>query len=94
MLVLGQICTRVFGQGLDSTCLIPMADNLNHSHIGVTNELINTSLHPTGDANPQYYRIERYLADYSTLFPNSDLQNIKGRFSRKVYENNQKALSI
>ena len=36
-----QVCTRCFGYGLPSCSMIPMADNINHSCVAVTNELIN-----------------------------------------------------
>jgi hypothetical protein len=28
-----QVCTRCFGWGLPYTCMIPMADNLNHNDV-------------------------------------------------------------
>ena len=39
--IYAQVCTRCFGYGLDSTSMVPMADNLNHSCVEVTQELIN-----------------------------------------------------
>ena len=40
-----QVCTRCFGYSVNSTSMIPMADNLNHSSVDVTQELVNISLH-------------------------------------------------
>ena len=68
MLVYAQVCTRCFGYGLESTSMIPMADNLNHSSVDITNEMMCMKLHPKGDTNMAYYRIAKYLADYSSAF--------------------------
>jgi hypothetical protein len=38
------VCTRCFGYGLESCSMIPMADNLNHSSVIVTNEMVNRDL--------------------------------------------------
>ena len=55
-----QVCTRCFGannDGLSTTSMIPMADNLNHSSIAMTYGTMNVSLHQLGPQNSQYYRI-------------------------------------
>ena len=78
-----------------------MADNLNHSCEMMTSEMLNLSLHVTGDENNEYFRISKYMADYSSVFRASgwseecflDEPNITGRINRKLYESNQKALS-
>ena len=44
MRIFAQVCSRCFGWGLPTTAMIPMADNLNHSHITVVNETINREL--------------------------------------------------
>ena len=89
--IYGQVCTRCFGYGLESTAMIPMADNLNHSSVDITNEMICLSLHPQGDRNIEYYRIGKYLADYSQVYAaqgwsEEDIKknklNICGRYSR------------
>ena len=98
MNVYAQVCTRCFGYGLESTAMIPMADNLNHSSVDITNEMMSMAYHPTGDSNLEYYRIAKYLADYSAAYlangwSQQDIDkyglNIKGRFNRKIYEMNQ-----
>lgn len=33
MNIFAQVCTRCFGHFLDSTAMVPMADNLNHSSV-------------------------------------------------------------
>jgi len=48
--------------------MIPMADNLNHSSVDITNEMMSMANHPLGDRNIDYYRIGKYLADYSAAF--------------------------
>jgi len=62
------VCTRCFGYGLESTAMIPMADNLNHSSVDITNEMMSMANHPKGDRNLEYYRIGKYLVDYSAAF--------------------------
>ena len=99
--IYGQVCTRCFGYGLDSTSLIPMADNLNHSSVDVTNELVSFDLQLEGDKNESYYRISKFLNDYTPLFKNKGMtdeeiekqkMNIKGRFDRALYKQNCEAL--
>ena len=68
MHVYAQVCTRCFGYGLESTAMIPMADNLNHHSVDITNEMMCMSLHPKGHQDPEYYRIQKFLVDYSTIF--------------------------
>ena len=45
MRIFAQVCSRCFGWGLPSTSMIPMADNLNHSHVTCVNETINVKFH-------------------------------------------------
>jgi len=101
--IYAQVCTRCFGYGLESTSMIPMADNLNHSSVEVTTELMCVSLHPEGDRDIEYYRIARFLNDYTPAFKehgwsDDDITkkklNIKGRFNHDIYKMNQEALSI
>ena len=75
--------------------MVPMADNWNHKGVDVTLELISVSLHQQGPQNPVYYRVAKYLNDYSPAFeahgvPKDVLEsiNIKGRFNRKLYDVN------
>lgn len=48
--------------------MVPMADNLNHSSVDVTQELINLSLQRTGAQNQVYYRVTKALNDYTAVF--------------------------
>ena len=41
----GQASTRCFGYGLPSTMMVPMADNINHSSVSVSHEVMNTDKH-------------------------------------------------
>lgn len=103
MNIYAQVCTRCFGYGLDSTSMIPMADNLNHSSVDITYEVISTQFHLQGPSNPKYYRVNKFMNDYSHIFKKLNIStevngqpniNIYGRFNRKLYEMNQQSLSI
>ena len=92
MNIYGQVCIRAFGYGFPSTSMVPMCDNINHSSVNVSLELINLSLHPEGSKNLDYFKFDKYMVNYETLFHNSSL-NIKGRINQKVYEENCKITS-
>ena len=88
--------TRGFRQGLESVSLIPMADNLNHKLVSVNFDQINLDYHTQAEKAYDYYSIEKYLNDYSTIYNEigkSDVItlnelnkcNIKGRFNWKTY---------
>jgi hypothetical protein len=70
--------------------MIPMADNLNHSSVDVTNEFISLHLHPKGPASPEYFRVSKFFNDYSAIAAAKNIpsQPFKGRFNRAVYEAN------
>jgi hypothetical protein len=74
--------------------MIPMADNLNHSHITVVNETINLELQRYGDDNSKYYTKDKFMNDYSVLFEEENIENeqqkanIIGRFNREKYNIN------
>lgn len=53
--------------------MIPMADNLNHNSVDITYEIINIKLHKEGEFNPSYYRIGKFLNDYSTAYKNNKI---------------------
>ena len=55
------ICTRCFGEGVDSTSLIPMAEMLNHNNVDTTSELVNTKLHLEVPASEKYHRFSKSL---------------------------------
>lgn len=98
------VITRVFNYGIDSNeiALVPMADSLNHNCVDTSNEFINLQLHLNGDQNSGYYRVSKFMTDYSTIYRSSGLSdyeidsnlNIIGRFDRKTYEINQQAFAI
>ena len=74
MSMFSNVISRCFGEGIDTTSLVPAADNLNHSSIGGTFEVINKTLQRRGAANPSYYTIERFLVDSSIAFQKPDGQ--------------------
>ena len=74
-----------------------MADNLNHSCVNVSYEMINIQLHKKGEDYPNYYRVRKFLNDYSPAFKAHNTSseefkkyelNIKGRFNRKLFNHN------
>ena len=78
--------------------MVPMADNINHSSVEATQEVVNLKIHPKGHLSESYYRIGKYLNDYSLLYekhgaPEDFIKkhslNIKGRYNRKLYELNK-----
>ena len=65
--VYGNVCTRCFGYITESTCMIPFADNLNHSSSWYTEQhMVNTTLHL--NSNPEYFSYPKMLCNYSSLF--------------------------
>ena len=100
MRIFAQVCSRCFGWGLPTTTMIPMADNLNHSHITVVNETINLELQRYGDDNSKYYTKDKFMNDYSVLFEEENIENeqqkanIIGRFNRERYNINIQKYSL
>ena len=97
----GLKCTRVFGSGMGTTCMIPMADAFNHCPLEYSVETINTKLHLEGRKNLDYYRISKYMSDVSPIFKKHgcgqeilNSTDVRGRFNRKLYEGNLVTLSI
>ena len=68
MSMFSNVISRCFGTGVDSTSLVPVADNLNHNSIGSTLDVMNKSLHRKGAGAPDYYTVDRFLVDYSAAF--------------------------
>jgi len=68
MNVYGQVCTRCFGYGLPSCSMIPMADNINHNSVDVTNELVNLDKHVNGDEDSEYFRIAKFMNDIRPIY--------------------------
>ena len=70
----GQVCTRCFGYGLPSCSMVPMADNLNHSHVPITNELVSKLKHKdTSPADTQYFKRAKMMNDYSHHYDAEEL---------------------
>ena len=70
--------------------MIPMADNLNHSSVDITYEIISTQCHLEGTSNPKYYRVGKFMNNYSHIFEKLKIPteidgekniNIYGRFN-------------
>ena len=83
--------------------MVPMADNLNHSSVEVTNEMINLKYHIQGHKNENYFSIEKFFNDYSAIFkhlktPDELMEknnlNITGRFNREIFKMNCSSLSV
>jgi hypothetical protein len=51
---------------MKSVCMIPMADNVNHSNVRVTHELVNLEKH-LQQPNPEYFTVSRYSFDYRDI---------------------------
>jgi hypothetical protein len=72
--------------------MIPMADNLNHSHITVINETLHRTLQTLGDQHSKYWTRDKFMNDYSELYSEEEIAktpaNIMGRFNREVYRRN------
>ena len=47
-----------------------MADNYNHSHLTIEQEIIHTVKHPKAENSTKYFTREKYLSDYSLIFKN------------------------
>lgn len=92
MNVYGQVCTRAFGYGFPSTSMVPMCDNINHSGCNVSLELINLSLHKEGAKNLEYFKFDKFMVNYSTVFKEKNLDtediNIKGRIDEEKFKDN------
>ena len=63
-----QVCTRNFGYGLPSPCMIPMADNQNHADYSMSHEVINIELHLYPNTNPHYGTPSKMINNFETLF--------------------------
>jgi len=107
MRIFAQVCSRCFGWGLPSTSMIPMADNLNHSHGTCINETIHTTFHLkyTGDkphhggVPKHYFTREKFMNDYSAIFSEQEIQQspintLGGRFSRDNFNRNIEKYSL
>ena len=90
--VYAQVKTRTFGYMIDSCCIIPMADMVNHNTITISHETINLSLHRKGAKNNTiYFTLRKFMNNYSIV--NQDLKSAP-IYDEKLFEQNKKALSI
>ena len=48
--------------------MIPMADNINHSDVNVSNEVINIQKHVEGEIDPNYYKAEKSMDNQKVMF--------------------------
>ena len=53
--------------------MIPMADNLNHSHISVINETIHIDLQKKVDRKSKYFTKDKFMNDYSQVYDKEDI---------------------
>jgi|JI10StandDraft_1071094.scaffolds.fasta_scaffold248413_3 hypothetical protein len=54
---------------MPTTCMIPMADNINHSPSSVLNEVIHIEQHAKGDQSDEnYYHPIKFFNDYSHIY--------------------------
>jgi hypothetical protein len=100
MRIFAQVCSRCFGWGLPCTSMIPMADNMNHSHGTCVNETINIDYHlrfeskkPHGGVPRRYFTRDKFMNDYSAVFSESEVEQapvniLGGRFSRENFNKN------
>jgi len=88
----GSVVTRCFGYGVPSTCLLPVADGMNHyDKEGVSYEIINKSLHLKLGEETSYYSQKKYMNNYELLFPKEDMFDYSseitgGIFDKEKYE--------
>jgi hypothetical protein len=78
--------------------MIPMADNLNHSHGTCVNEVINIDYHimyqPANKSVPKvYFTKEKFMNNYQTAFTEEQVEKspvniLGGRFSKENYQKN------
>lgn len=94
--IYGQVCTRCFGHGTETCTMIPMADNLNHNSVEVSEEMVNVRLHLEAVAHPDYFRTGKMVNDFSIIFEahlskqeqESQKLAITGRLDREALNKN------
>jgi hypothetical protein len=84
MNVFAQVCTRIFGD-IDSSSLVPMADNMNHTCGEISYELI--SLTQQLEFLPSYFSSKKIMNNYSHIFEKmnilSESSKLTGRFNKE-----------
>lgn len=74
--------------------MIPMGDNLNHSSVEATYEVINKQMHKDVTFwNPLYFEKGKMMNDYRALYSEEELaemdekqmKNVSGRFNKRLF---------
>jgi hypothetical protein len=86
--------------------MIPMADNLNHSHATCVNETIHKTFQsifetkkPWGGAPRKYFTRDKFMNDYSQIYSEVEIAKnpvniLGGRFSRDNFNKNIEKYSL
>jgi hypothetical protein len=80
MSLYAQVCSRCFGWGLPSTSMIPMADNLNHTDLSISCEILMKSFHLKASENNKYFTKSKFMNDFSTVLGNQTQRINLGNF--------------
>ena len=62
-----------------------MADNYNHSHSSVTQEIIHKEMQMEADEKSNYFNRTKYMNDYSFMFQ-AELKGLEGDESKAAIE--------
>ena len=54
--------------------MIPMADNLNHSDVNVTCEVVTKSLHLQANEESAYFTKTKFMNNYSAIFDQKEIK--------------------
>ena len=69
--------------------MVPMGDNLNHSWLDCTNDMINIKKHLDYDSDSNYMKPQKIIKNHSKLFNSKGIdephQLVHGCFDRDVY---------
>lgn len=81
--------------------MVPMGDNINHSSVSVTNELINLERHKLcTKADGKYFRRTKFMNDYSAIYGDLDgleekqRKNVTGHLNQKMFRAHNDLLSV
>ena len=74
--------------GLDSPSMVPMSDCFEQSDDRIAVNLVNTKMHDVEPFNPDYYRVGKYMHDYSPIFSKHNLKPFKPHFNKKCFDSN------
>jgi hypothetical protein len=63
------VCSRAFGdKDIPSACIVPMADNFNHSNACIVWEFVNKELHLNIDPDHYYFSADKYMNNFKPIF--------------------------